>query len=85
MLLIDWFSEVASDSVVQGAGPVNIIGEGSDKDCRNRVAGIDKVSVKFGPGHRRHVDVGDQARRFVETRGREKLGCRRKNIDHMAQ
>jgi hypothetical protein len=83
--VIHWFSEVTSDPVVQGAGPVNIIGEGGYKDCRNRVAGIDKAPVKFEPGHRRHVYVGDQAGRFVETRGREKFACRRKNIDHMAQ
>ena len=28
---------------------------------------INEVSVEFDPGHRRHMDVGDQAGRFGET------------------
>jgi hypothetical protein len=83
--LIHRFSEVTHDAVVQGADAVNLIGEGRYENCRNRVARTDKASIKFEPGHRGHVDVGDQASRFVETRGREKLGRRRKNIDHIAQ
>jgi hypothetical protein len=64
MLFIQRFTKVTHDPVLQGAGPVNVIWVGSDKDCwvgsdkdcRNRVPCIDKVSVEFDPSHHRHVD-----------------------------
>ena len=74
--LIHWLTKVTDDPIVQGAGPVNVIGVGSHEDCRNRVPCIDEVSVEFDAGHRRHMDVGDQAGRFGKTRGCEEIGCR---------
>ena len=85
MLFIHWLAKVTDDPVVQGADPVNIIGIGSHEDCRNRVPCIDEVSVEFDPGHRRHMDVGDQASRFGETRGCEEIGRRWKSLDGIAQ
>jgi len=81
---IHWFTEVARDPVAQGAGPVNIVRESSHEYCRNGVAGIDKAPKKFDTCHRRHVNVGDQAGRFTHARRCEKIGRRRKNIDHKA-
>jgi len=49
------------------------------------VPGLDEVAVEFNPGHRRHVDVGDQAGRFAETGGPEEIGCRRKDTYGIAQ
>jgi hypothetical protein len=40
------------------------------------VSSFDKVSMEFGSGHRRHVDVSDQTGRFGEMRGREEIGWR---------
>jgi hypothetical protein len=85
MLFINRLTKVTDDPVIQGAGPVNIIGVGSHEDCRNRVARSDEASVEFAPGHRRHVDVGDQAGRFDETRGCEEIGRRWKSLDGIAQ
>ena len=59
MLFINRLAKVADDSSVQGAAPVDIIGEGSHEDCRNRAPCIDEVSVEFDSGLRRHVYVGD--------------------------
>jgi len=67
MLFINRLAKVADDPIVQGSDPVNIFGVGSHQDRRNRAPCIDEVSVKFDPGHRRHVYVGDQAGRFGET------------------
>ena len=85
MLFINRLTEVTNDPIVQGAGPVNVIGVGSNEDRRNRVPCIDEVSVEFEPGHRRHMDVGDQAGRFDETRGCEEIGCRRESLGGIAQ
>jgi hypothetical protein len=50
MLVIHWLTKVTDDPVVQGAGPINIIGIGSHEDCRNRMPCIDQVLVEFDPG-----------------------------------
>jgi hypothetical protein len=51
----------------------------------DRVARVDEVSVQFEPGHRRHMDVSDQAGCFDETRGSEEIGCRRESLDAVPQ
>ena len=76
MLLINWLTKVTNDSIVQGASPVNVIGVGSNEDCRNGVPHFCEMLVEFDSGHRRHVDVGDQAGRFRETGGCEEIGRR---------
>jgi len=85
MLVIHRLTQVTRDAVVQRASPVNVIGECSHEDGRNRLARIDKTSVEFDPGHDRHLNVGDQAGCFDETRGPEKFGCRRENVGRVAQ
>src|SRR6478736_5698093 len=85
MLFIHWLTKVTDDPVIQGAGPVNIIGVGCYEDCRYRVVRLDEVSVERDPGHRRHVDVGDQAGCFGETRGSEEIGRRCKSLGGIAQ
>jgi hypothetical protein len=45
----------------------------------------DEVPVEFDPGYPRHLDVGNQAGRFGETRRREEIGRRRKSLDGIAQ
>src|SRR6202030_2440365 len=40
---------------------------------------------EFDPAHHRHMDVGDQAGRFGETRGCEEIGRRWKSLDGIAQ
>jgi hypothetical protein len=76
MLLINRLTKVTNDPIVQGASPVNVIGVGSNEDGRNGVPDFDEVSVELDSGHRRHMDVSDQAGRFDETRGSEEIGCR---------
>src|SRR6266496_2544091 len=85
MLLINRLTKVTNDPIVQGAGAVNVVGVGSNENCRNRVARSDEASVEFAPGHRRHVDVGDQTGRFGETRRCEEIGRRWKSLDGIAQ
>jgi hypothetical protein len=85
MLLVNWLAKVTNDSVVEGAGPVNVIGVGSHEDRWNRVARLDEVFVELGSGHRRHMDVGDQAGGLDETRGRKEISCRRESLDSVAQ
>jgi len=85
MLFVNWLAQVAHDPVVQGASPVNIIGESGHENCRDRVARVEQVSLELLPRHGRHVDVGDQAGCFGEARGREKFGGRRKHLDRIAQ
>src|SRR6266511_175275 len=85
MLLIHRLTKVTNDPIVQGAGAVNVVGVGSNENCRNRVARSDEASVEFAPGHRRHMDVSDQAGRFGETRGCEEIGRRWKSLDGIAQ
>jgi hypothetical protein len=83
--LINWLAKVTNDSVVQGAGAVDVIRVGRHEDRRNRVPRLDEVSVEFDPGHGRHMDVSDQAGRFNETRGCEEIGRRREDLDAVAQ
>jgi hypothetical protein len=85
MLVIHRLAQITHDPVNEGASPVGIIRKRSHKDCRNRVARVDKASVEFEPGHGRHLDVGDQAGCFGEARGREKFGRRREKVGRMAQ
>jgi hypothetical protein len=82
---IKWFVNVTNDPIVQGAGPVNVIRVGRHEDRRNRVPRLDEVSVEIDPSHGRHMNVSDQAGRLNETRGCEKIGCRREGLDAVAQ
>src|SRR6266567_7977490 len=77
MLLINRLTKVTNDPIVQGAGAVNVIGVGSHEDRRNRVTRLDEVFIELEPGHRRHMDVSDQAGGFGETRRCEEIACRR--------
>ena len=83
--LINWLAKVTNGPVVQGAGPLNVIRVGSNEDRRNGVPDFDEVSVEFDSGHGRHMDVGDQASRFDETRGCEEIGRGGKSFDGEAQ
>jgi hypothetical protein len=85
VLFIDWLTKVTDDPVVQDTRAVNIIRVGRHEDCRNRPPCIDEVSVEFDPGHRRHMDVGNQAGCFGETRRCEEIGRRRESLDGIAQ
>jgi hypothetical protein len=85
MLLINRLTKVANDPIVQGASPVNVIGVGSNEDGRNGVSDFDEVPVEFDSGHRGHMDVGDQASRFDETRGCEEIGRGGERFDGEAQ
>jgi hypothetical protein len=85
MLLIDWLAKVTNDSIVQGMGTVSVIGVGSHEDRRNRSPRSDEVSVELDPGHRRHMDIGDQAGRFCDTTGCEEIRCRWESLDGIAQ
>ena len=85
MIFIYRLAQVTDDPVVQRTSPVNIIRKGSHENCRDRVARSDEASVKFEPGHRRHVDVRNQAGCFDETRGREEIGRRWENLDGITQ
>jgi hypothetical protein len=82
---IKWLAKVTNDPIVQGPSPVNVIRVGRHEDRRNRVPRLDEVSVEFDPSHGRHMDVSDQAGRFNETRGCEKISCRREGLDGEAQ
>jgi hypothetical protein len=85
VLLINGLAKVTNDPIVQGADPGVVIVIGSHKDRRNRESGIDKVSVEFGSGHPRHLDVGNQAGGFDETRGRKEIGCQREYLNGVVQ
>ena len=85
MLLINWLTKVTNDPIVQGAGAVNVVGVGSNENCRNRVTPLDEVFIEFEPGHRRHMDVSDQAGGFAETRRCEEIGCGREGRDVVAK
>ena len=41
--------------------------------------------MELNPGHRRHLDVGDQTGRFPDAGEREEVGRRRKNGYAIAQ
>jgi signal transduction histidine kinase len=83
--LVNGLSKVADDSIAERAGPVGVVGVGSDEDRRNPVSGTDEVFVELDSGHRRHMDVSDQAGGFGETRGCEEIGSRRESLDAVAQ
>jgi hypothetical protein len=85
MLLIDRLTKVTNDPIVEGAGAFNVVGVGSNENCRNSVPCLDEVFVQLDAGHRRHVDVGDQAGRFDETRGSEEIRGRWESLDVVAQ
>jgi hypothetical protein len=85
MLLINRLTKITNDPIVKGAGPVNVVGVGSNEDCRNGVPDFDEVSVELDSGHRRHMDVGDQASRFDETRGCEEIGRGGERLDGEVQ
>src|SRR5215831_10087694 len=85
MLFIDRLAKVTDNAVVQGAVLVNVIGIRGNEDCRNRISRTNEVSVELNPRHPRYVDVGDQAGRFIETRGCEEFGRRWKGLDGIAK
>jgi hypothetical protein len=84
-LLIDWLAQIADDPFIHGANPVHVTRIGGYKNGRYSVPRVDKVAVEFEPGHRRHLDVGNQAPRFAEPRRCEELGCRRKYDNRIAE
>ena len=67
-ILINRLGKVTMDPILQGAGPVDIVRIGGNEDGRNRVPRLDEMFVELDSGHRRHVDVGDQARGLGEAR-----------------
>jgi hypothetical protein len=85
MLLINWLTKVTNDAIIQGASPINVIGIGSNEDCRNGVPHLYEMLVEFDSGHRRHMDVSDQAGGFGETRRCEEISCRREILDGVVQ
>jgi len=85
MLLADRLAEITNNSIAQGAGSLAVVGAACNEDCGNGVPHIDKVSVELNAGHRGHMDVGDQACDFGETRGSEEIGCRCEILDGIAQ
>jgi len=84
MLLINRLAKITNDALVQGLGPVSLVGVGSNEDRRNCVPSIDQMSVELDSGHGRHMDVSDQTGGFEETRRCEEIGCRRKSLDSVA-
>src|ERR1700719_4445658 len=71
--LINRLTKVTNDPILQGAGAFNVVGVGSNENCWNRVPCLDEVFVQLDAGHRRHMDVSDQAGRFDEMRGSEEI------------
>src|SRR5271155_4274499 len=84
MLIINWLAKVTNDSVLQSAVSISVVGIGGNEDCGNHVAGLDELLIEFDPGHRRHMDVSDQAGCFNETGRCEEIGCRREDLDAVA-
>jgi hypothetical protein len=85
ILLINGLAKVANDPIVQSACPDVVIGIGRHEDRRNCIARRDEVFVELESGHRRHMDVGDQAGGFDKARGCEEIGSRRESLDSVAQ
>ena len=85
MIVIHRFWQVANDPLLKRARPDSFIWVCRDENRRDSVARIYQVSVELDAGHSGHLDVGDQARRFSEMRRCEKIGCRRKRFDGIAQ
>jgi len=84
-LLVNRLAEITNNSIAQGAGSLVVVGAACNEDCGNGVPHIGKVSVELNAGHRGHMDVGDQACDFGETRGSEEIGCRCEILDGIAQ
>ena len=85
MLLINRLAKITDNSIHQSATPDVFIGVSRHEDCRNRVSSFDEVSVEFDSGHRRHMDVSDQAGGFDEMTGFEEIRWRRERLDAVAQ
>ena len=85
MRLVNGFPKVTDDSIIQGAGPDAVVGVGGHKDRRNRVPRLNEVSMQLNPAHCRHLHVSDQTDRFNETRGCEKIGRRREDLDSVTE
>jgi len=49
------------------------------------MAHVDKAPSELEAGHGRHVDVGNQAGRFGEERGRQEFGSRREIVDRIPE
>jgi hypothetical protein len=84
MLIIDRLAKVTNGSIFQSAVSIFVIGIGSNEDCGNRVASLDELPIEFDPGHRRHMDVSDQAGCFNQARRYEEIGSRRESLDAVA-
>jgi len=82
--LIHGFAKIIKDPILQGAGPDVFIGIGRHEDRRNRIPSIDEMPVEIDSGHSGHMDVGDQASGFHQTRRREEIGGRRESLDAVA-
>ena len=85
IFLVDRLPKVTDNAIPQSASPIKVVGVGSHEDCRNRVPRFNEVSAELNTGHPRHVDVSNEAGGFNETRRREEIGCRRVNLDIVAQ
>jgi len=85
MHLIDGLAQETKNSIFERARSDAIVGVGRHEDCRNRVPCIDEAPVELESGHRGHLDVGDQAGRFANTRGCEEFARRRESFDGIAQ
>jgi hypothetical protein len=85
MLLINRLPKAADDPIRQGAGPDVVISVSRHEDRRYHIPRIDEMSVELESGHRRHMDVGDQAGGFDETRGGEEIGCGRESLNGVAK
>jgi hypothetical protein len=85
LIFINWLMEVADDSVFQSAVSHIVVGVGRNEDRWNRTARIDQGTIKIVAVHPRHMDVGDQAGGFAETRRSEEIGCRRKDFNGVAE
>src|ERR1700746_878511 len=85
MLVINRLAEVTDDPTVQGASPDDLIRVCGNNDRRNRVARLDKMSVKLKSSHSRHLNVGDQARGCSEEGRFQEIGCRGEHFDSVAQ
>ena len=75
-LCIDRLPKITHHPIIQRARAVKVIGIASHQDCRNPLTCLDEVAVKFDAGHRRHVDISDQAGGFAKAMGREEISCR---------
>jgi len=82
---INWLAKITHDPIVQGAGPLDVIGVSGHENCWNRVACIDEASVKLEAAYHRHLNVADQAGRFEETRRCKEIGSGREDLDRIAQ